>query len=220
MPTPLKRSVADAFSVHQPLAGVWHVEFPDRQGLLGLVDLPFHFLRFQEHYESPGFKGTVFSWAQYVAWYRQQRGSFSYPSDWSGFNFPGHILTPFRKGDFDPLTPREQALLEALKEVRDQDYVIGTSASDPGSLNHELAHALWHLDPDYRRQVEAILEGGDYSSQEAALSEGNGYDAGVFRDEIQACAVDGFEDYGPDETRAVAIRGYFEDALTRNSFGN
>jgi hypothetical protein len=201
------------FRIQHPLPGVWHLVFPERPGSMGLVDMAFHFLRFQEHYESPGFKGTVFGWAAYVRWYRLQRGSFSYPSDWNGFNIPGSMLRPFREGSFDPLTRREKVLLQALSEVRDDDYVIGTQEGDAGSLDHELAHALWHMDPRYRREVEAILEGGDYSRQEAALGEGSGYDPLVFRDEIQACAVDGHEDYAPDQGRSAAVRRLFMDRL-------
>ena len=193
-----------------PLPGVWHLSFPQRPGILGLVDLPFHFLRFQEHYESPGFKGTIFSWAEYVRWYKAQRGSFSYPYDWNGFNIPGKILRPFREGKFNPLTLREQALLKALNDVGDQDYVIGTIQGDSESLNHELAHALWHTDPSYRSEVEKILEGGDYARQEASLSEGSGYDPMVFRDEIQACSVSGDEEFGADDSRSAKIKKVFK----------
>ncbi len=192
-----------------PYPHIFHLHFPHHPSLLGEVDMAFHFLRFQEHYESPGFKGTVFTWAQYVAWYKQARGSFSYPWDWAGFNFPGHILRPFREGRFDPLTRREKALLQVLEAVTDQDYVIGTHEDFADSLDHELAHAFWHLDPAYRAAVEAVLQGGDYRRQEAALAEGSGYDPVVFLDEIQACAVEGARDCAPDKGRRKRIREIF-----------
>ena len=201
--------VAD-FKLLRPYPHVFHVIFPDRPGVLGDVDMAFHFLRFQEHYEGPGFKGTVFTWRQYVAWYKSVRGSFSYPYDWAGFNFPGATLRPFRQGAFSPLTRRETALLEGLHQVNDEDYVIGTFASDTESVEHELAHAFWHLDPRYRSGVEAILAGGDYRSQMAALAEGDGYDSSVFLDEIQACAVEGGQDYSPDQARRQQIRALFK----------
>jgi hypothetical protein len=172
--------------------------------------MAFHFLRFQEHYESPGFKGTIFTWAQYVAWYKKARGSFSYPWDWAGYNFPGHILRPFREGQFDPLTHREKALLLTLEAVGDQDYVIGTHEDFEDSLDHELAHAFWHLDPDYRSAVEAVLQDGDYRLQMQALAEGDGYDPAVFMDEIQACAVEGADSFAPDEGRRTKIKAIFE----------
>lgn len=203
------------FSVSRPYRGLFHVRFPQRPGVLGDVDMAFHFLRFQEHYESPGFKGTVFSWRDYVAWYKRVRGGFSYPWDWGGYNVPGHVLRPFRAGRFDPLTPRERALLRALEAVGPGDYVIGTLDEDPEALAHELAHAFWHLDADYRRQVEAILAGGDYTRQHARMAEGEGYDPSVYADELQACAVDGDADYAPDEGRCAAIQGVFAAAQGR-----
>jgi len=203
---------APPFNVVQPFAGVFYVRFPQRPGLLGEVDLAFHFLRFQEHYESPGFKGRVFSWAQYVAWYRQVRGYFSYPWDWAGYNFPGRMLEPFRSGAFDPLTRRERALLDALAQVRPGDYVIGTLDQDAGALQHELAHACFELDPLYRERVLAALAGGDYSRQAESLAEGEGYDPQVHLDEIQAHAVEGGE-LGPGARRSALIREAFDDSL-------
>ena len=203
------------FFVSRPCAGVFHVQFAPRPGLLGEVDLAFHFLRFQEHYESPGFKGRVFTWAQYVAWYRAVRGVFSYPWDWDGYNFPGHILEPFRNGDFDPLTQRERALLEALNGVGPSDYVIGTWTGDPAAVDHELAHACWALDRGYQDRVRAVLAGGDYGKQRDALGAGEAYDPEVFLDEIQACGVEGYEDYAPDEGRRGLIREAFHESLER-----
>lgn len=198
-----------------PYPHIFHLQFPETDSTLGDVDMAFHFLRFQEHYESPRFKGSIFSWAQYVAWYKDARGSFSYPYDWAGYNFPGHILTPFRQGAFDPLTRREKAMLKALEGVTDQDYVIGSMGSDLESLRHELAHAFWHLDADYRARVQAVLAGGDYRRQEAALAEGDGYDPSVFQDEIQACAVEGYDETAPDAERRKKIRVIFEERRGR-----
>ena len=181
------------------------------------MDLAFHFLRFQEHYESPGFKGTVFSWAQYVAWYKRARGAFSYADDWGGFNFPGVVLAPFRAGAFDPLTRRERALLAALAAVGPQDYVIGTHDEDPEALAHELAHAFWHLDPAYRARAQAILAGGDYRRQQARLALGEGYDPMVYDDEIQACAIDGDVACAPDAARCGALRALFASTQARLS---
>lgn len=203
------------FQVCQPYQGLYHVVFPSRPGRLGEVDLAFHFLRFQEHYESPGFKGSVFSWARYVAWYKRARGSFSYADDWGGFNFPGSSLAPFRAGAFDPLTRRERALLAALAAVRPQDYVIGTHDGDAEALAHELAHAFWHLDGAYRAQAQAILAGGDHRRQRARLASGEGYDPMVYDDEIQACAVDGDPDCAPDAARCRALRALFEATQAR-----
>ena len=53
-------------------------------------------MRFQEHYESPEFTGTVFTVGAFRKWYAETYGAFTYASDWSGFNIPGTVLEPFR----------------------------------------------------------------------------------------------------------------------------
>jgi hypothetical protein len=177
--------------------------------------MAFHFLRFQEHYESPGFKGRIFTWAEYVRWYRSVRGAFTYAEDWGGFNFPGAVLEPFRRGAFAPLTPRENSVLRVLSDVRPWAYVIGTWAGDEAALRHELAHAVWHLEPEYRNRVRAILADADLSRQCALLAEGEGYDASVYLDEIQACAIEGAEECAPDLGRRKAILEAFGDSLEK-----
>ena len=81
-------------------------------------DLTSTFLRFQEHYESPRFKGEVFTLDEFQDWYIKnspngiETGKFTYHTDWNGFNIPSHILKPFYEGKFDPLSFDEQAILE------------------------------------------------------------------------------------------------------------
>ena len=42
------------------------------------------FLRFQEHYESPEWKGKIFTDGQFRAWYSEKYGANTYERDWSG----------------------------------------------------------------------------------------------------------------------------------------
>ena len=71
---------------------IYHVSFPN-QYLLAAT-----FLRFQEHYESPKFRGRIFDWEEFMDWYAEQKGKFSYLQDWSGFNLPSPVFEPFRSG--------------------------------------------------------------------------------------------------------------------------
>ncbi|MEK7106247.1 MAG: ABC transporter ATP-binding protein, partial [Patescibacteria group bacterium] len=54
------------------------------------------FLRFQEHYESPKFRGQFFSLEEFMDWYAEEYGNFTYYKDWTGFNIPSYILKSFR----------------------------------------------------------------------------------------------------------------------------
>jgi hypothetical protein len=168
------------FKLSLPYPGVVLLAFKQRR------KMALTLLRFQEHYESPKFKGTVFTLAEYKAWYRSVRGSFSYADDWAGFNFPDPILKPFRAGRFDPLTSAEREVLEALARQKGRFYVIATAQGNQRALEHELAHAFYYLRPAYRRRSLANQKGGDFSDLIERLKEGEGYDPMVFQDEIQA----------------------------------
>lgn len=107
------------------------------------------FLRIEEHYESPEWKGKIFTLGQYRKWYAETNGAFSYLTDWTGFNVPSDALKPFITGLFDPLTPNEQQLINWFKDRTDVFAVIGAQP-DGKAQEHEICHALWATDPAYR----------------------------------------------------------------------
>lgn len=122
------------------------------------------FMRFQEYYESPEFKGKVFSVDDFVQWYANKFGSFSYSKDWYGFNIPSKVLEPFKWGQFDPLTPLEQNLLNVCRDAVEDFYVIGVTPSAEyfaETVRHEFAHGAFHVNSDYRKEVERCVK--DYN---------------------------------------------------------
>lgn len=146
------------------------------------------FLRVQEHYESPRFHGRVFSLEQYMDWYAERYGNFTYYQDWSGFNVPSTALQPFYAGRFDPLSEKEKQLLGMFRSVRRRFYVIGVVGRGGGSLTHELAHALFFIDAVYRKAVQRAMLAYDSSTLEQQLSKA-GYARHVIQDETQAYLV-------------------------------
>lgn len=170
-------------------------------------DLAATFLRFQEHYESPEFRGKVFTLEEYRRWYiahsprGQVTGEFTYEEDWAGFNIPSEILEPFYKGKFDPLSEREQMFLKLFEERRRRlFYIIGVSG-DAGihTLKHEIAHGLFYTRPEYRKEVLSILSTISPATrrkiQELFIRSG-GYHPSVFDDETHAYLLS-----NPDEIR-------------------
>jgi hypothetical protein len=152
-------------------------------------DLTSTFLRVQEHYESPKFHGRVFTLEQYMDWYAGRHGNFTYYQDWSGFNVPSTAFEPFYAGKFDPLSDKEKQLLRLFKGLRERFYVIGVYDADmKHSLKHELAHALYFIDDDYRQAVRNAMRGHNTSALARQLAEA-GYARHVIRDEIQAYIV-------------------------------
>jgi hypothetical protein len=144
------------------------------------------FLRIQEHYESSRFRKRVFSLEQYMDWYAERFGAFTYYEDWSGFNVPSTAFEPFHQGRFDPLLRKEQRLLRLFRKERSPYYVIGVAAD--ADLTHEAAHALFFTRPAYRKAVRAALRGYDTTGIQKRLS-ALGYHRFVLIDEVHAYLI-------------------------------
>ncbi len=156
------------------------------------------FMRFQEYYESPNpqFRKQIFTRGQYLYWYSKTYGSNTYSTDWSGYNFPSYVLIPFKDGLFDPLTDKEQELLNLLKYRKDNFYIIG--ANDESTIRHELAHALFYTNSDYFREITVLLDKYYTTNMltkcvDYLLNEG--YTKEVLYDEIQAYITDNDNNY-------------------------
>ncbi len=150
------------------------------------------FLRFQEHYESPMFRGKFFSRDEFEVWYNGQKGantdgSCKYYDDWNGFNVPSLFFNPFYQGKFDPLDAYEKALLDRLKKRKHPFYVIAIHArSQKPALKHEIAHGLFYANPGYKKEILAALKGMNVSSIFKYLEESDGYHPDVWQDEVHA----------------------------------
>lgn len=117
------------------------------------------FLRFQEYYENPKFRGEIFSLEEFMDWYAMRFGNFTYCQDWDGFNIPSSVLKPFREGKFNPLSKKEEWLLGLLADMSEPFYVVGIYGDklDLRTLKHELVHGLYYTVPEYRKDVQKIL---------------------------------------------------------------
>ena len=134
----------------------------------------------------PHFHGRIFTLEQYMDWYVAENGAFTYFQDWSGFNVPSTAFQPFYEGKFDPLTRKEERLLGLFGNLQGRFYVIGIfDGGKKGTLTHELAHALFFIDDDYRQAVREAMRGYDTSALERQLAK-EGYARHVIPDEVQA----------------------------------
>lgn len=148
-------------------------------------DLAQMFMRFQEYYESPEFKGKIFSVDEFVHWYTQKYKAFTYTRDWYGFNIPASVLEPFRNGQFDPLTSKETNLLKLCEKADANSYIIGVTPNAEyfkETVKHEFIHGAFHVNHFYRDEVKACL--ADNSIKEVSLGlKKMGYHKDVFADE-------------------------------------
>ena len=157
------------------------------------------FIRFQEYYESPEFRNKIFTLGQFKDWYSKKYGAFTYYSDWDGFNIPSHVLQPFVKGLFDPLTDEEKNMLECFKYRSDKFYIIGVSEDSGDTLDHEICHGLYHTNDEYNGAVNKVLtaHAKDLSSIYDFLKR-KGYSPAVWKDEANAYIANNY-DYFIDE---------------------
>jgi len=179
---------------------VFHVNFETQ------IELTSTFLRFQEHFESPKFKGKIFTLEEYKKWYTtnskkgRETGEFTYYTDWTGFNFPSTVLEPFYYGRFNPLSEAEEMVLTSFRDKRSTDfYVIGTYGKESrkdNALKHEIAHGLFFVNQRYRGEVIKVLHQipsetrGKFNSFLGGLG---GYHPDVWEDETHAYVVEGLD---------------------------
>ncbi len=149
------------------------------------------FMRFQEHYESPEFRGRTFTREQFEDWYAKKKGRFSYYEDWAGFNLPASAFSPFLCGDFAWLTRKERWLIDQVRHLSKPFYVIAMKAGDEKNVfAHEMTHALYGLFPAYRDDVIRTLRGFPLGKLHRKLKK-DGYNRAVFDDESNAYLATG-----------------------------
>lgn len=190
--------------IHNPFPGVVHVQFTDS------YQMNMTMIRFQESYESPRFAGKDFSLEEYMDWYaynehktrfwRPSVRGFDYLTRVLGTNVPGDSfkITFERLSFADDLREKEKALYDEVRGAITEGqwesgrfYVIGTYGSSKVVVAHELAHARWGLDPDYKEAMEGIVtELLTPGFQKAILK--RGYSPDMVKDEAHAFALTGW----------------------------
>jgi hypothetical protein len=179
---------------HETLTDRIHLLVFDTQ-----LDLTSTFLRFQEHYESPKFRGKIFSLDKFKCWYiknspeGKKTKEFTYYTDWNGFNIPSYVLKPFYSGKFDPISEQERQFSEIFKDEPEPFYVIGIH-KEIKKLNefikHEIAHGLFYTDKNYKSEVLAVLSQFDIEPLKVELRSKAGYHEQVLEDECHAYSID------------------------------
>jgi hypothetical protein len=195
---------------HRVAKGIYLLRFRSQ------YELAATFLRVQEHYESPKFHGHIFTLEQYMDWYAERYGNFTYYQDWSGFNVPSTAFQVFFAGKFDPLSEKEKQLLALFKNLREKFYVIGIYESS--SLTHELAHALYFTDDAYRENVKAALRGYDTSKLAKQIANA-GYAKHVVADEMQAYILAPSGEIGSKLGHLEPLRAKLRALFKRHSRG-
>lgn len=189
--------------------GIYHVTSDSA------FDLAMTFLRTQEFYESDNkkIKGKEFSLLEYIRWYaKKDHGtSFTYPSDWGGFNVPSTMIRqavyPVNDVEFNMYDDAMYDLSVELFKKHKRFYLIGTmnknsevhrlidSRTDLNILDHELAHAFYYLNRKYKKAANELIASMADTTKNRIYKELKrlGYAKEVWDDELQAYMISGME---------------------------
>ena len=174
------------------------------------------FLRYQEFYESDSesFRGKSFKWNEFVDYYKKKtkKDYFSYYEDWEGYNLPCDTIEACKAKipDLNIYDMIMFSIVDTIKKINNNSpyYLIGIAQEEGGDeslINHELAHALWFLDPVYKKKMTKAINEMDPSVKEKMIDKimKYGYGENVFDDELQAYLSTGL---GSDMRRIKNIK--------------
>lgn len=168
-------------------------------------DLCMTFLRYQEYYESssPKFRGHAFDIFEFMKWYTKKygKGSFSYPNDWNGFNIPGDTIKTVWDLGILSKTIYDYEMLQAWRECNlsangEKFYIIGVVKGNRSTLDHEIAHGMFTLHPEYKKEMTKLFNALSpvvKKTLRAGLKK-LGYTPKVYTDESQAYMATGLSE--------------------------
>ena len=130
-------------------------------------DLAMLFMRAQEYYESSfkHIRGKEFTILKFMELYSKKfgDGAFTYTKDWAGFNVPGKVLDtlygPGYKYSIEDFNEYDYEMEEIFNKIKSKEfYLIGAVKKDASTIEHELCHARFALDKNYKKKVRELLK--------------------------------------------------------------
>jgi hypothetical protein len=182
---------------------ILHVMFSSQKELTMTMCRP------QEFYEcnSDRLRDKIFSFEKFIDHYTDKDGYIDYFHFWTGFNIPGPVLEDFF--ELFELTEREKELRNVTKKFKNKlYYVISTKAMDKRTLEHELIHAHYYLNPAYKQEVDVLIRHMDKDIKKdvvRGLKEW-GYAPHVMNDEINAYMATSSHKYLVEELDLTKVR--------------
>lgn len=180
------------------------------------------FLRYQEFYESPKFKGKAFSIIEFMRWYTKAKNinSFTYVDDWSGFNIPGEVIKKCLNSGFIDHnfydTEMSNIYNQILSKYSDgKFYLIGCFNSDTFTIKHEIAHGFYYLIPEYKKEAKKLVRSLNKDVKQSIYFylKSIGYCKSVYIDECQAYLSAGtnyFETVDNEQEFVDLFNSYYE----------
>ena len=160
-------------------------------------ELGMLFLRYQEYYESPNvnIRGKSFTLVEHQYFYAQdmkkKNNSFTYLDDWVGYNIPAYIIKEVHdlgiqdKNHYDNIMIGLHNMIKMYSNG-EPSYLIGCLSEDKDTIQHELAHARFFTNKEYKDKVTEAIEKSPLFNELCQAIIDKGYCKEVCIDEINA----------------------------------
>ena len=148
-PKPSRRD----FSVSRPCDGCVLLKFKT------IPDLTKSFFRMAEYYDGDQKKRHV-DMAEFLDDWMDRQGDADYFKFWDGFNITDSAFRSWSRS-VGKLSQAEQTVVSAVEQATKgmkKFCVIGISGDDPATMQHELFHAKYYLDPDFKRNADRLFD--------------------------------------------------------------
>jgi len=148
-PKPSRRD----FSVSRPCDGCVLLKFKT------IPDLTESFFRMAEYYDGDQKKKHV-DMAEFLDDWMDRQGNADYFKFWDGFNITDSAFRSWRRS-VGKLSQAEQTAVDAVDQATKgmkKFCVMGVSGDDPATMQHELFHAKYYLDPDFKRNADQLFD--------------------------------------------------------------
>jgi hypothetical protein len=159
------------------------------------------FCRYVEYNKSPydEIRNKFFTWEKFMEMYRSDfdKDLFTYPGDWEGFGIPSDsIKTAIKtfnkdKGPYDDIMSDIYSYCnKTVNNPKTKWYIIGTDDYSSKIMDHEVAHALYSINDEYKKLCNDLIskiDRNDYQALKKKIKD-MGYidDKETINDEIQA----------------------------------
>lgn len=120
------------------------------------------FMRCQEFYENPTWKGKNFTIQEFTDWYIEEYGEMSYSTDWVGFNIPVQEIRNCYKNCPD-WNKWDDIMTDWVffRNLPVDGYLIGVSTKHISAIDHEIAHGLYTTNQEYRDEMIKLTASSD-----------------------------------------------------------
>lgn len=93
----------------------------------------------------------------FIDFWSDDKGDINYWSYWEGFNVSKKDIIKFAMEFKGNVSKRELSVIEQLKNIEDDGYIISMVEGDVNTLKHEMSHSYYFEDENYRNQIIEVM---------------------------------------------------------------